>query len=156
MSTKSNIRSFRYSDKVAKVLEGFQGGSLNEKFENLVLYCFDRLETREKELKRIEKDIEAKRNEYFTLCKQLQDVTSLMRTLETLQHYGKIAADSAELIAKGLDSRGNPKEDVTQKAPAANRPRQSKCVTPDDVLKLNKKYPDKSGLPPVKSVAAEV
>lgn len=98
--TKSNIRSFRYSDKVGEVLEGFQGSSLNEKFENLVLYCFDRLETRKKDLAKIEKDIEAKRKEYYELCRQLQDVSSLMQTLQTLQRYGDIAAKQAEAISK--------------------------------------------------------
>lgn len=98
--SKSNLRSFRYSDKVAAVLEGFQGGSLNEKFENLVLYCFDRLETRKKDLAKIEKDIESKRKQYFELCKQLQDISSLMQTLKTLEHYGNIAVKQAEAISK--------------------------------------------------------
>ena len=41
--TKNNIRSFRYSDRVAQILESMEGDSLNAKFENLVLFCHDRL-----------------------------------------------------------------------------------------------------------------
>ncbi|MBE7724524.1 MAG: hypothetical protein E7244_08870 [Enterocloster citroniae] len=41
--TKNNIRSFRYSDRVAQILESMEGDSLNAKFENLVIFCHDRL-----------------------------------------------------------------------------------------------------------------
>ena len=41
---KTNIRSFRYSDRVAEILEASEGDTLNEKFENLVLFCSDGLE----------------------------------------------------------------------------------------------------------------
>ena len=40
---KTNIRSFRYSDRVAEILEASEGNTLNEKFENLVLFCYDEL-----------------------------------------------------------------------------------------------------------------
>jgi len=51
--SKSNIRSFRYTDDVAKILNDFAGDSMNQKFENLVLFCFQRLEIRKKDLKKI-------------------------------------------------------------------------------------------------------
>lgn len=47
---KNNLRSFRYSDRVAEILEGFDGDSMNAKFENLVLYCFDGLEDKKKRI----------------------------------------------------------------------------------------------------------
>ena len=37
-SPKSNLRSFRYSDEIAAILEAQEGNSLNEKFESLVLF----------------------------------------------------------------------------------------------------------------------
>ena len=40
---KNNIRSFRYSDRVAQILESMEGDSLNAKFENLVIFCYDKL-----------------------------------------------------------------------------------------------------------------
>jgi hypothetical protein len=43
-SPKSNLRSFRYTDEVAAILEAQEGNSLNEKFESLVLFCFYNLE----------------------------------------------------------------------------------------------------------------
>jgi len=48
-SPKSNLRSFRYSDEIAAILEAQEGASLNEKFESLVLFCFYKLESRKKD-----------------------------------------------------------------------------------------------------------
>lgn len=36
-----NARFFRYSDRVNEILVSAPGDTLDEKFENLVLYCFD-------------------------------------------------------------------------------------------------------------------
>lgn len=119
-SPKSNIRSFRYSDRVADILESFEGNSLNEKFENLVRFCFDAVPKRQEELKKLDEQVKAKRSLYFDVCSQLQDVQQLMDTLKTLQHYGGIAARKAEQIGKNLDYRGLPKEDVTQKRSSAS------------------------------------
>jgi len=99
--TKSNIRSFRYSDKVSAILENFKGNSLNEKFNNLVIYCFDRLEQRTKDLADIENQIEQKRNTYHDLCKKLSDIDDLMRTLELIKRYGDIAVRGAKAISEG-------------------------------------------------------
>lgn len=45
---KTNIRSFRYSDRVASILESMEGANLNAKFENLVLFCNDKFPEVEK------------------------------------------------------------------------------------------------------------
>jgi len=107
MSTKSNIRSFRYSDEVAEILEGFSGDSLNAKFENLVLHCYKLLPKKKKELNQITKQVEDKEKEYIKLCSQLQEVSSLISTLETLKRYGEIAARQAQpVIKKGIVTQG--------------------------------------------------
>lgn len=85
------------------------GSNLNEKFNNLVLYCYEVIPAREKQLSQIEDDIKKKRTEYYDLAGKLRDVESLISTLKTVKHYGEIAARQAELIGKGLDSNGNPK-----------------------------------------------
>jgi hypothetical protein len=60
-SPKSNLRSFRYTDEVAVILEAQEGSSLNEKFESLVLFCFYKLESRKKDLQHIEAEIKRER-----------------------------------------------------------------------------------------------
>lgn len=48
---KTNIRSFRFSDFVNDVLQKQTGKNLNDKFENLVLYCFYKLPKINEEIK---------------------------------------------------------------------------------------------------------
>ena len=55
---KDNIRSFRFSDEVLELLEGFEGKNLNEKFNNMVI-CFSKGNFKENlELAGLEKRIE--------------------------------------------------------------------------------------------------
>lgn len=98
---KSNIRSFRFSDQVKEILEGFEGDTLNAKFENLVLYCFDKVPQRKKDLEKINQDIAEKREEYWKLCAQMRDIQELISTLERIQYYGQIAERKGKQIAEG-------------------------------------------------------
>lgn len=100
MEQRNNIRSFRFSDSVLKHISEFAGDSLNDKFNNLIVYCCDRIPDRKKQLQIIEDDIDRKRNQYNDLCKKLREVDDLINTLKTLQRYGEIAVSKAESIAK--------------------------------------------------------
>lgn len=77
MSSKTNLRSFRYSDEVAGILEAFGGGSLNEKFENLILHCFW-------ERKKVDELLTQKRKEHDRLCEQLKTKREQLLELDTL------------------------------------------------------------------------
>ena len=69
---KTNIRSFRYSDRVAEILEASEGNTLNEKFENLVLFCNDELPMVKSELemyKRWVKEEQDKYNQLYSLSR---------------------------------------------------------------------------------------
>ena len=86
MSSKSNIRSFRYSDEVAAILEGFgsKDQSMNSKFEDLVLHCYYRLPDLEKEIALKQKQLEAMQKELAeTQCK-IGDNRVIWRELDTL------------------------------------------------------------------------
>ena len=127
--SKPNIRSFRYSDEVAKIIMEHPGDSMNEKFENLVLYCKRQLPIREQALNQIERDIQRKRQEYQQLVEDLREVSSLMQTLRELKRVGDMAVKQAELISKTLPGQevlgdvvtkgGKPKKSVTQFPAAA-------------------------------------
>jgi hypothetical protein len=84
MSAKQNIRSFRYSDDVARILEGFEGDSLNAKFENLVLYCYKELPAKKKEIKQAQEQLDAKWAKYRKLCVKIADAEAVSRRLEDL------------------------------------------------------------------------
>lgn len=50
---KNNIRSIRFSDELAELIDRQIGNSFTEKFENLITRCVWELPAREKELQRI-------------------------------------------------------------------------------------------------------
>lgn len=72
---KSNIRSIRFSDEIAELIDRQIGDTFTQKFENLVIRCTWELPAKEEELKRLEEKISQKR-------KQLSDMASRARKLE--------------------------------------------------------------------------
>jgi hypothetical protein len=84
MSTKPNIRSFRYSDEVARILEGFEGESMNAKFENLVLYCYKTLPAKKKEIKQAQEQIDVKWARYRKICAKISEAEAVSRRLEDI------------------------------------------------------------------------
>ena len=55
MATKNNIRSIRFSDELAELIDRQIGDTFTQKFENLVTKCVWELSNREKQLKRNKK-----------------------------------------------------------------------------------------------------
>lgn len=82
---KNNIRSFRYSDELAKILNGFEGSNMNEKFENLVLYCFQSVPEKQKLLNEMDRLLAQKRNELDKLNTKVSNVYDIMMKLETVK-----------------------------------------------------------------------
>lgn len=99
-SPKSNLRSFRYSDEIAAILEAQEGASLNEKFESLVLFCFYNLDRRKKDLERIEADIKRERERLYNLQKATQELRQLETDIQSAQHYFSIMERRAKKIAE--------------------------------------------------------
>lgn len=98
-SKKTNLRSFRYSDEVAAILEQQEGKSLNDKFENLVLTCYYKLPEIQKSIDCL---TDQRRAEYFKLWdsrNKLEEFKRLFSSLETAQHYLDIVVRKAESIA---------------------------------------------------------
>lgn len=96
---KNNIRSFRYSDKVARALESFEGSSFNEKFENLVLYCFDKVPETKKRLESLNDQIKRKNEKIYEYEKQIRDIDYIFRMLGSAKQNIEIASRSAKQIA---------------------------------------------------------
>lgn len=76
--SKDNIRSFRYDDEVAKIIEDFKGNNYGEKFENLVLYCH-------KELPKVQKRIKQAEAELDTLAKKCAAKRAELANLNQLE-----------------------------------------------------------------------
>ena len=63
MATKSNIRSIRFSDELAELIDRQVGRTFTEKFENLVTRCVWELPAKEKELQTVQAAIDRERQE---------------------------------------------------------------------------------------------
>ena len=69
MATKNNIRSIRFSDELAELIDRQQGDTFTQKFENLITRCVWELPEKERELEELEKRIQEK-------LRQLQEMTA--------------------------------------------------------------------------------
>lgn len=78
---KNNIRSIRFSDKLAELIDRQIGNSFTEKFENLITRCVWELPAKEKELQRINQEIRQKRQQ---LAEMSSHYCKAARTLEEL------------------------------------------------------------------------
>lgn len=81
MAKKTNIRSIRFSDEMAELIDRQNGDTFQAKFENLITRCIWELPAKEKEIARIEDRIKAKRQEmaeassrYAKMINQLSDL----------------------------------------------------------------------------------
>lgn len=102
-SLKSNIRSFRFSDEIAAILEKQEGKNLNDKFEGLVLFCFYKLESRKKDLADLEKRIQDERERLFRIQKATQELAYLERDIQSAKHYFGIVERRAQQIANTIE-----------------------------------------------------
>lgn len=97
--SKPNIRSFRYSDRVAEILINQPGDSLNEKFENLVIYCFDRVPWVEQRLETLEQQIEYKRKVMHDMEKTFEQINMMNQELSNMKIDLQRAARRAKAVA---------------------------------------------------------
>ena len=79
---KNNIRSIRFSDEMADLIERQQGNTFTEKFENLITRCVWELPQKEKELEQINKQIQSKRQEIAVLSSRSAKIINTVRDLE--------------------------------------------------------------------------
>lgn len=89
MATKNNIRSIRFSDELAELIDRQIGDTFTQKFENLITRCVYELPKKEAEIAELEKKIRAKRQQlaeassrYAKMLNTLQDLEPKMKDLE--------------------------------------------------------------------------
>ena len=70
MATKNNIRSIRFSDELAELIDRQIGDTFTQKFENLVTKCVWELPNREKQLKDIEEQIKKERERLYRVIRK--------------------------------------------------------------------------------------
>lgn len=82
MARKPNIRSIRFSDELAELIEQQVGNSFTEKFEGLITRCVWELPQKEAELKDIEERIHQQWDLFYKLRAKRE---KLEQTMENLQ-----------------------------------------------------------------------
>jgi predicted nucleic acid-binding Zn-ribbon protein len=82
MAGKPNIRSIRFSDELAELIDRQVGNTFTEKFENLVTRCVWELPQREAELKEVQKQIRQEEKRLADLRKRR---TVLDQTIQSIQ-----------------------------------------------------------------------
>lgn len=82
MATKNNIRSIRFSDELAELIDQQQGKNFQQKFENLVTRCVYELPQREQEIKRLDELKAMKLKQLDELNKQLMELRDTIYDLQ--------------------------------------------------------------------------
>lgn len=77
MSTKSNIRSIRFSDEVKEIIEKVEGKNFQEKFENLIYKLDNEREQKQKDIRRLNSLIKEKEERLKKLNETVQRMDSL-------------------------------------------------------------------------------
>ena len=75
MAQKNNIRSIRFSDELAELIDRQTGDTFTEKFTNLITRCVWELPRKEEELKRLDNTINRKRQELRAMQEKLSNLT---------------------------------------------------------------------------------
>lgn len=81
MAGKRNIRSIRFSDELAGLIDRQQGENFTEKFENLVTRCVWELPAREQELAQLEGRIREKRAQLLEMSAQAGELRAVINEL---------------------------------------------------------------------------
>lgn len=89
MAQKNNIRSIRFSDDLADLIDRQVGRTFTEKFENLVTRCVWELPQKEEQLKQLDEQIKKKQNmlaeagsRYAKMLNHLRNLEPKLRALE--------------------------------------------------------------------------
>ena len=95
MAQKNNIRSIRFSDELAELIDRQVGRTFTEKFENLITRCVWELPQKEAELKRLEKQLKKKQGQLLTMSEQVQQMESTINSLIPMIQSLKTGIDRA-------------------------------------------------------------
>lgn len=81
---RSNTKSFRCSDEVIEAIEACQGETFADKVENMALRYVKNLEIRQNRLNMLDKDIERKNDEYYSVLDKINDAKLVLTSLTTI------------------------------------------------------------------------
>lgn len=103
MAQKNNIRSIRFSDQLAELIDRQQGQNFTEKFENLITRCVWELPRKEEQLKQVQEQISRERERLSDLQRATEQLRMLEQDIKSAQHYFGIVERRAKSIAEKFE-----------------------------------------------------
>lgn len=103
MATKNNIRSIRFSDELAELIDRQIGDTFTQKFENLVTKCVWELPKKKMELQNINEQIYNKRTQLGRMSTTAENYAKALREIEeSLFRMSKALAEAQEYEKLGM------------------------------------------------------
>ncbi len=106
MGKKKNIRSIRFSDGLADLIDQQVGRNFTEKFENLVTRCVWELPETQRQLLLIKEQIKQERQRLVDLQRAMEKLRMLEQDIKNAQHYFGIVERRAKQIADEAERSG--------------------------------------------------
>ncbi len=106
MGQKNNIRSIRFSDELAELIDRQVGRMFTEKFENLVTRCVWELPRKEQQLKEVQKQIDQERKRLYDLQRATKQLRMLEQDIKSAQRAFGIVERRAKQIAEAAEKEG--------------------------------------------------
>jgi len=103
MAGKPNIRSIRFSDELAELIDHQVGNTFTEKFENLITRCVWELPQKEEELKRLQEEIDLERKRLYDLQNTVKELKQLERDIQAAQRYLDSVKKRAKIVAEAVE-----------------------------------------------------
>lgn len=97
---KNNIRSIRFSDELAELIEQQVGDTFTQKFENLITRCIWELPAQEKRLAEIQQQIKQERERLYNMQRATEKLRLLEKDIEYAKKYFAIVQRRAKEIAE--------------------------------------------------------
>jgi len=106
VAKKKNIRSIRFSDELAELIDRQVGRNFTEKFENLVIRCVWELPEKQRQLLLIKEQISRERQRLVDLQRATEKLRMLEQDIKNAQHYFGIVERRAKQIAETVENEG--------------------------------------------------
>lgn len=106
MAQKNNIRSIRFSDELAELIDHQVGDTFTQKFEGLITHCVWELPEKEKQLARIQAEIQKERERLYNLQRATEQLRMLERDIQSAQRSFGIVERRAKAIAEAAEKDG--------------------------------------------------
>lgn len=104
---KNHIRSIRFSDEFAELIDRQVGNTFSEKLENLVTRCIWELPEKERQLARIQDQINKERERLYNLSKATEQLRMLENDIITAKRYFQYVERRAKAIAEAEENLFN-------------------------------------------------